>query len=247
MSLRHLMNLYARPEVGLDPRLKALDCRVHGLVYDKAPWTIRELAEAVGRTFETVRASVERLERVGWVFTHLPAGRRRGRFVYASMPPEVELQVASILTQRRTSVLHFSEWLMRCLLDYLVADWTYFDNAHPDWLITPKGARLQLDRWYVRLNVAFEFQGPQHFQKGDRFVTSDEALSRRLQYDGEKLRLCALQGIELIEVRAADLEFDRFQQLLAGKLPLVPVRPTGHLARQLVGMTRQYIRHVQGR
>lgn len=246
MSLRRLTDLYARPKVASDRRLKSLDCRVHALVYDRAPWTIRELATTLDSSVETARQSVARLERAGWVFTHLKPGQRRGRLVYGSMPPEVELRVAAALTQRRTSVLYFSEWFMRCLLDFLVADPVCFDNAHPDWLITPKGIRLQLDRWYVNANVAFEFQGPQHFQKGDRFVETDDELSRRLQHDGEKLRLCTLQGVELIEVRGLDLGFEVFQELIRGKLPLIPVRSTGHLARQLLGMSRQYIRYLRG-
>lgn len=246
MSLRQLLNTHIRPQAALDRRLKPLDCRVHSLVYDEAPRTIGGLAAALGVSRESVRHSVMRLEETGWVFTHLDPGRVRGRLVYPWMPPDLEQLAASLLTQRRTTVAYFSEWLMRCLLDFLVADWVNLDGAHPDWLITPQGARLQLDRWYVNADVAFEFQGPQHYQKGDRFVRTDEEFSRRLQYDGEKMRLCGIQGVELIEVQGFDLEFERFREMLRGKLPLIPVPQTGPLARQLLGMNRQYIRYLRG-
>lgn len=192
-----------------------------------------------------VLMAFSRLERTGWVYCHLEPGRVRGRLVYPWMPPDLEQHVGSLLTQRRTTVAYFSEWLMRCLLDFLVADWEYLDNAYPDWLITPQGARLQLERWYVNADVAFEFQGPQHYQKGDRFVRTDDELSRRLQYDGAKIRLCSLQGIDLIEVRGFDLEFEVFQEQIRGKLPLIPVRQTGPLFRQLLGMSRQYVNHLR--
>lgn len=219
---------------------------MYSVVYEAAPWTIKGLAATLNMSYETARQCVVRLESTGWVFSHLQPGRERGRLVYAWMPPELEQVVASALTQRRTTVSYFSEWLMRCLLDFLVADWAAFDDAHPDWLITPKGARLQLDRWYVNADVAFEFQGEQHYQKGDRFVRTDDQLSRRLQYDGEKMRLCTLQGVDLIEVRGSDLEFEVFRELLPETLPLIPVRQTGPLARQLLGMSRQYIRYLRG-
>lgn len=247
MSLRQLLHTYVRPKAAVDRRLKPLDCRIYSLIYDRSPWTISGLAEALELTPEPVRRSVSRLEQVGWVYCHLESGRLRGRLVYPWMPPELEQFVASMLTQRRTTVAFFSEWLMRCLLDLFVPDWVFLDNAHPDWLITPQGVRLQLDRWYINANVAFEFQGPQHFQKGDRFVRTDDELSRRLQYDGEKIRLCSLQEIELIEVRGFELDFELLQKKVKGKLPLVPLRQTGPLFRQLLGMSRQYVNYLRNR
>lgn len=245
MSLRRLLDTYIPSKVALDRRLMPLDIRVHLLVYDRSPWTVLALAEALEMSRESIRQSVVRLAQAGWVFTYLQPGRRRGYLVYSCLPPNVEQLVASMLTQRRTTVTYFSEWLMRCLLDFLVADRVHLDNAHPDWLITPEGSRLQLDRWYFNADVAFEFQGPQHFQKGDLFVRTDRELSRRLQYDGEKIRLCSLQGIELVEVQGLDLEFEAFEELLRGKLPLIPVRRTGPLFRQLLGMSRQYVNYLR--
>lgn len=245
MSLRQLLHSYARPKAARDRRLKPLDYRIYSIVYDRAPWSVARLVEELQLGKETVRRAVTRLEKAGWVHCYVEPGRVRGRLIYPSMPVHVEEAVASMLTQRRTTVAFFGEWLMRCLLDFFVADWRYIDDAHPDWLITPQGNRLQLDRWYTEGNIAFEFQGAQHFQKDDRFIRTDDELSRRLRYDGEKIRLCSLQGIELVEVQGLDLDIDVFQEKIRGKLPLIPVRRTGPLYRQLIGMTRQYVNYVR--
>ncbi|MFS8523654.1 MAG: hypothetical protein FWJ83_02225, partial [Limnochordales bacterium] len=103
------------------------------------------------------------------------------------------------------------------------------DNARPEWLVAPPDVRLELDRWYRGAKVAFEFQGKQHFQKGDRFVTTDAQLSQRLQYDAVKARLCAIHGVELIELTAEDLDYDALRAKLARKLPLVPLKEKGTL------------------
>lgn len=246
MSLRSLLNLHVRPASTLDLRLKPIDCRVYNRLYERPLQTAGALIRDLQLAKETVRLSLARLVDTGWVYTHLAPGRVRGKVFIPWMPDEVEQRVASLLAQRRTTVRYYSEWLMRCLLDLLVPDMAYIDNAYPNWLITPQGGlRLQLDRWYEDLNVAFEFQGPQHFQKGDRFVRTDEDLSRRLRYDGEKIRLCSLQQVELIEVTGPELDFESFRDKIRGKVPLLPLRESGPLYRELLGMSRQYVSYLR--
>lgn len=246
MSLRRLLNVHVLPRAGTDTRLNTRDHRLYCHTYHQPLMTVTELARDLRISKETARRSVLRLEDTGWVYTYLPPGRSRGRLVIPWMPLQIEHHLASLLAQRRTTAQFFGEWLMRCMLDLSVKDVNFVDNAYPPWLITPnKGVRLELDRWYEAANVAFEFQGRQHFQKGDDFVQTDSQLSRRLEYDGEKIRLCSLQKVQLVEVRAFDLDFHRFRELISGKLPLIPVRESGPLFRELTGMSRQYISYIQ--
>lgn len=160
--------------------------------------SIGEIAARVGCATETIRTSVARLVDAGWAYLYIPSGRKRGSTVIPWMPLDVEEQLASALAERRTSVLYYGEWLMRCLVDLLVKDLAFHDNAHPQWQTTPEGKRLQLDRWYYSANVAFEFQGRQHSEKENEFVKTDVDLSRRFDLDGEKIRLCSLHGVQLI-------------------------------------------------
>lgn len=48
------------------------------------------------------------------------------------------------------------EGLMQKLLNDILPDDDYIDNGYYSWLISPKGAPLQLDRFYPELNIAFE-------------------------------------------------------------------------------------------
>lgn len=240
LSLRSLMTPLVLAAVGADKRVNGREVQTYVHLYYHPLMSITEIAASTGRARETIRSSVSRLVDAGWAYIHIPPGQTRGGVVIPWMPMNVEEQLASALAERRTSVLYFGEWLMRCLLDLCVKDLAYYDNAYPQWQTTPEGKRLQLDRWYYSANVAFEFQGQQHFQKDNEFVKTDADLSRRFDLDGEKIRLCSLHGVELIELQAADLDFHRIQAKLAGKLQLVPVRERGPLFRTITGMCRQY-------
>lgn len=243
LSLRSLMTPLVLTALGEDKRLNGRDIQTYIHIYHQPLMSVREIAIHLGCATETIRTSVGRLVDTGWAYMHIPPGRKRGSIVVPWMPVNIEEQLASALAERRASVLYFGEWLMRCLLDLFVKDLVYHDNAHPQWQTTPEGKRLQLDRWYYAANVAFEFQGRQHFEKDNEFVKTDADLSRRFDSDGEKIRLCSLHGVQLIELRADDLDFHRLQVTLAelaGKLQIVPVRERGPLFRMITGMCRQY-------
>lgn len=241
VSLHYLMTPLVLRAAEADKRVKARDLQTYIHAYHHPLMSISGIAASTGRSLETIRASVARLVDAGWAYIHDPPGRTRGGLIVPWMPLDVEKYLASALAERRASVQFFGEWLMRCMLDLCVKDLAYHDNAHPQWQTTPEGKRLQLDRWYYSANVAFEFQGRQHFHKGNEFVKTDADLSRRFEYDGEKIRLCSLHGVELIELQASDLDFHRLQQKLDGKLPLIPIRERGPLFRTITGMCRQYI------
>lgn len=53
---------------------------------------------------------------------------------------------------------------MKKHLDRLLPGVEHHNNYRPDWLRNPlTGRRLELDRYYPTLGIAFEYQGPHHY------------------------------------------------------------------------------------
>lgn len=67
-------------------------------------------------------------------------------------------------------------------------------HHRPDWL-----AGLELDVFVPSLNIAFEYQGAQHYQAVSAWG-GEEALGKLKIHDMEKGRLCSRRGIRLVEV-----------------------------------------------
>lgn len=241
MTLRSLALPKVQTLVVRDRRLKHIDTRVYTDLLFNPLRPIIEIARSLNCSHETIRRSVRRLIDTGWAYAHTEPNRSRGIIVVPWMPEPVERAIATELAQVRNDILYFGEWLAKCLLDWCVKDHDYRDNARPRWLVSPDdGERLELDRWYRSANVAFEFQGSQHFEKGQRFSRTGAELSRRMQLDAIKSRLCAMHKVELIELTAEDLDCYRIREKVAGKLPLIPVKETGPLFRELMGMCQSY-------
>lgn len=240
MSLRRLWTPLVLMSIERDGKLIGRDVCTFIHLYYRPLMTISQLSQSTQSPMQTVRESVRRLQDAGWIYRHTEPGQTRGGLIVPWMPRKVEQQLVLELTQRRNSVQYFGEWLMRSALDYCVKDLRYIDESSPPWLLTPQGRRLRLDRHHDEANVAFEFQGSQHFVKGTDFVTTDEKLSRQFGNDGEKIRLCSLHQVELIEVLPRDLEYKRIRDLVAGSLELMPPRTDGPLYAELFGMCHQY-------
>lgn len=245
MTLRRLQNTHILPMVAEDPRLRGNDCRIHSYVYHKPMQSLAQIREALGISKGVALSAVTRLIETGWAEAFVLPGRVRGRLILPAMPTKAEQHLSTLLIRRRTSVPFLGEWLMRNKLDYNVYDYDWDDDASPDWMITAVDkVSLQLDRWYEAAKIALEFQGSQHFKVSNRFVRTVQELARRRRYDGEKIRLCHLHKIELIEVMPADLEPNRLRALVNRKLPLLPPRPHGPVYRELMGMYNQLMKYV---
>lgn len=87
--------------------------------------------------------------------------------------------------------------LLRQLLDSILLE-TPLENYRPSWM-----QGLELDLYYPRCRLAFEFQGDQHFEAGI-FGDKDE-LSRQKARDKLKKRICKGYHIELRHVIATEL------------------------------------------
>ena len=81
------------------------------------------------------------------------------------------------------------------------------ENTRPDWLISSKGERLELDFYLERLGIAVEVQGRQHFEFVPVFHVSEWDFQEQVRRDREKLAICQRAGINLLYVcKRSDIE-----------------------------------------
>lgn len=86
------------------------------------------------------------------------------------------------------------------LLSIHLGRYTIRENIRPDWLITPEGARLELDFYIEELETAIEVQGAQHYIYVSHFHQTHDRFLQRLEWDDFKREYCARRGIHLIEI-----------------------------------------------
>lgn len=128
----------------------------------------------------------------------------------------LDQEVIDIAMHRyKKSGMSYGQSLMSILLDVSMGKIpNTWDNYRPQWL---RG--LELDRFYQSLNLAFEFQGEQHY--------TDPAQRKR---DQEKVELCARHRVILVCINASDLDPSQFAVKLRGWLrPLQPTVDTRHI------------------
>lgn len=238
MSLWRDLNSIAFSRLFSDTRLGAADMAVYGYLWSKPIGSMRSVASGSSFSRETLRRSAKRLVELGWAY-EIPHGRATA--IVPWMPVSVEREVVSKLAFVADDAHYLGEWLMRCLLDILVRDPDFGDNARPSWLVKGDGSdRLELDRWYRSADVAFEFQGRQHFSITPDFTPTQQDLERRRQLDETKATLCQEQGVRIVYVTARELDFDTVLKKLSGLLPITPVRKDLLLIRYLTGRCRNY-------
>lgn len=75
-----------------------------------------------------------------------------------------------------------------------------FPKTRPQWLVNDyTNQKLELDGYCEELKLAFEFQGPDHYQKF-KYNNTDDKLKKQLFRDGHKRFECMRHGVMLIEI-----------------------------------------------
>lgn len=103
--------------------------------------------------------------------------------------------------QKRKPIRSKKEGLMQKVLNDLLPEAEYVDNGYYSWLPSPKGSPLQLDRYYPKLKIAFEFNGQQHYKYNPYMHQSVQAFEYLQKCDEKKARECEKRGVTLISIK----------------------------------------------
>lgn len=244
MTLRHMMDMIVIDALLCDSRLTPTDIKVYMHMYGYHEASLRARARASRIPRETLRRSVHHLVQLGWACEVPWAGKTRP-VIAPSMPLDVEQAVADELQRVRNDVPNMGEWLMKCMLDMMVTDNDYHDNARPSWLTSGTGGgRMEIDRWYRSANVALEFQGPQHYRVAGPYSPSEHALGKQMAHDNLKAGLCVREGIQFVEITAGDLQYRIMSNKIGELLPLRSVQEDRPVFRTLARMCQAYINYA---
>lgn len=186
----------------------------------------------------TVRRAFDELARSGWLVRTQANQRAPVRFALCN--PVAQRQEAKVAAaRRRIERARFKgEALMREYLTCIVDSEEFSDDAAPGFLVNPdSGERMQFDRYYPP-RVAFEFNGPQHYEATDLYGPED--VVRQRMRDLIKIGICVERGIDLVILHADDLSYEK---ILTKAAPLLPVRTFSSddpVIRYLEGVGRLY-------
>lgn len=130
---------------------------------------------------------------------------------------------AAFLGIKRESAICKREILMKKLLDEIFPNERCTDQARPKWLVNPKtGKRLELDRYYPNLKIAFEYNGLQHYRPVPFFVSGEkeahEVYSLQVERDQVKKELCTQYGVSLVIIKYSNgLSLNNLRQIISKK------------------------------
>lgn len=75
-----------------------------------------------------------------------------------------------------------------------------FPKSRPEWLLSDKGIRMELDGFNESLKIAFEHQGLFHFKEIGYFGRNKHNLNKRIQLDELKKNICDQQKVKIIYI-----------------------------------------------
>jgi len=210
-----------------------------GFVHPEGQFTHAELGALAGLSKNTIKQAVQRLQATGWLRT--ARRNRRSPIGFALRNPLADRADAVILAirQRLEEAMFKGEALMREYLSLLIDSDEFDDNASPGFLVNPyTGEELQFDRYYPP-NVAFEFNGPQHYGPTQRYANESQ-VARQQGRDLIKLGICVTRGIRLVVIHPADLATDALRDKINGLLPLRDLPQNQPVLHFLDGLSRAY-------
>ena len=92
-----------------------------------------------------------------------------------------------------------------------------FPTVRPSFLKRKNGRNLELDGWCPELNLAFEYNGIQHYKFTPKFHKSITDFENQIQRDREKRYLCNINKIKLIEI-PYNIKFEDLKPYIIKKL-----------------------------
>lgn len=212
--------------------------RTPGFRHPKGKATYTTLADLAHTDNRTIRKSIRELAQAGWIEAY-QAHRRD--FVHFTLLNPILIHARAELARvkrRIDKAPYLGEAIMRELLTLLVDSDEFEDDAAPGFLVNPlSDERLQLDRYYPP-SVAFEFNGPQHYEETERFPEKDVAAQK--VRDLIKTGICAVKGITLVVVHPEDLSLVAMREKVGDLLPLRDLERHGMIIHYLESLGRAY-------
>ncbi len=195
-------------------------------------FTYPALSNEIGLAAKTIRSGVTELAGSCWL--RVSQKNRLAPVEFSLGTPEaVEVERVRRRIRRAENT---GEQIMREYLTLLVEDRNYEDGGYTGFLINPFTAEpLQLDRYY-RVGVAFEFNGPGHYQSDN-----GAELARQKARDYMKAGMCRDAGIALQVVHPGDLSLKGMRQKIGELLPTRDIKGDEPMARMLQAEARRYL------
>jgi len=181
-------------------------------------FTYDSLSLPTGLSANTLRRAMADLAGAGWV--SLRQSSRVSPITFSLGTPELRRSqfTAAVAKRRLKRSHHAGEAIMQEYLSLLIDSTQFTDNARPGFLINPlTGERMEFDRLY-RENVAFEFNGGQHYGATE-LVTQASSDSQHLR-DLIKAGICLYRGIQLVIIHAEDLSVRGMLKKIGQTMPL---------------------------
>lgn len=112
-----------------------------------------------------------------------------------------EKREAKFIHKKRNPIRSKKEGQMQDILNVMLPEADYVDNGYYSWMLSPKGAPLQLDRYYPSLRLAFEYNGRQHYEYNSYMHKNEAAFEYLQRCDLRKRKECKRRGITLISIK----------------------------------------------
>lgn len=235
------------PEPGLRPQAKLL----YGLLQtlptyrpeqESGHFTTLTLSQACRIGEVTARQAIREMEDRGWIALKQVNRRAPIRFTLRNPVRERSQSEVFHVMERLKEADFRGEAIMQACLSLLIASDEFEENARPGFLINPlTDERMELDRYYYSLSLAFEFNGLQHRRTTKRFP-NEHSLSMQKARDLMKDSLCRSRGIHLIVLTRADLSLKTIQERTGSRAPLRDLSRHGDLVAALEKVCRAYRR-----
>ncbi len=229
-----------------DARLSASAKTLYMTLCQTGPCSICELAAASKMNRETIRRQVAALSKAGWIIISGSATRKR---LAATRPDSVQREMAQYLRTIRPALNPVGESLFKLILDVVVADDRYVDNARPHFLQHPRTLEyMELDRWYYERQIGGEYEGSIHHMLTG--ITDQKRLDEIRERDALKIEMCRERNIPLIIVSEDDLSIEGVLKKLPPEAPRAYFDPKDKYLRALDEICEEYValcRRARGR
>lgn len=202
----------------------------------KSHSSLSELARLAGLSRSVALQACHSLAEHGWLALRNTAN---SRIAVPSYPDEIERLRIELLLWEKDMAPFLGEFLMRKILDEIVASITYMDNARPSFLMNPEtGQPLEVDRLY-REGVGFEYNGDQHYRPTPKY--DQHAVRKQATRDAIKLGLSIKHGIIIVTVVDRELSIDSLLAKIPSALPKRHLNRKSPYLRKLDQICREHI------